>query len=185
MFLEGRTTLGPNCEVHAGARIVDSRLGARVTVFNHTVITQAEIGDDVHVGPFARIRPSTSLGARSHIGNFVEIKKSSVGDGTKIGHLSYIGDASVGSGVNIGAGTITCNFDGRAKHRTSIGDKAFVGSDSTLVAPVTVGAGAYVAAGSAITEDVPAGGLGIARGRQTNKPGWADARSQTDEDGDR
>ena len=106
-----------------------------------------------------------------------------MGDGTKIGHLSYIGDASIGSGVNIGAGTITCNFDGRAKHRTSIGDKAFVGSDSTLVAPVTVGAGAYVAAGSAITEDVPAGGLGIARGRQTNKPGWAHARSRDDEDG--
>ena len=185
VFLEGRTTLGAHCEVHAGARIVDSRLGARVTVFNHTVIAEAAIGDDVHIGPFARIRPSTSLGARTHVGNFVEIKKSAVGDGTKIGHLSYIGDASVGSGVNIGAGTITCNFDGRAKHRTSIGDKAFVGSDSTLVAPVTVGAGAYVAAGSAITEDVPAGGLGIARGRQTNKPGWAHARSQRDEDGDR
>jgi bifunctional UDP-N-acetylglucosamine pyrophosphorylase/glucosamine-1-phosphate N-acetyltransferase len=177
VFVEGRTSVGPGCELHAGARIVDSTLGARVTVFNHTVITESKIADDAHIGPFARIRPFSTLGASSHIGNFVEIKKSTVGEGTKIGHLSYIGDSTVGTGVNIGAGTITCNYDGRAKHRTAIGDKAFVGSDSTLVAPVTIGAGAYVAAGSAITEDVPAGSLGIARGRQTNKPGWATARS--------
>jgi len=177
VFLEGRTTVGPNCELHAGVRIVDSRLGARVTVFNHTVIAQSVINDDAHLGPFARIRPESTLGAGSHVGNFVEIKKASVGEGTKIGHLSYIGDASLGSGVNIGAGTITCNYDGRAKHRTTVGDKAFIGSDSTLVAPVTIGAGAYVAAGSSIVEDVPAGGLGIARGRQTNKPGWATARA--------
>ncbi len=182
VFLEGRTVIGSECEIHAGARIVDSTLGSRVTVFNHTVITGSEIDDDSHVGPFARIRPYTTLGAGSQVGNFVEIKKSTVGQGTKIGHLSYIGDASVGSGVNIGAGTITCNFDGRAKHQTTIGDKAFVGSDSTLVAPVTVGAGAYVAAGSAITEDVPAGSLGIARGRQTNKPGWAAARTTAAKD---
>ncbi len=180
VFLEGRTAIGAQCELHAGTRVMGSTLGARVTVFNHTVISESKIGDDVHVGPFARIRPHTTLGARSHVGNFVEVKKSTVGDGTKIGHLSYIGDSSVGSGVNIGAGTITCNFDGRAKHRTSIGDKAFVGSDSTLVAPVSVGAGAYVAAGSAITQDVPAGGLGIARARQTNKPGWATARATAD-----
>ncbi len=183
VFLEGRTAIGGQCELHAGTRVMASTLGARVTVFNHTVIADSKIGDDAHVGPFARIRPHTTLGARSHIGNFVEVKKSTVGDGTKIGHLSYIGDSSVGSGVNIGAGTITCNFDGRAKHRTSIGDKAFVGSDSTLVAPVSVGVGAYVAAGSAITQDVPAGALGISRGRQTNKPGWATARAAGDKDG--
>lgn len=177
VFLEGHTAVGAGCELHSGTRVVDSTLGSRVTVFNHTVVVGSTLADDTHVGPFARIRPNSSLGEGSQVGNFVEIKKSSVGAGTKIGHLSYIGDASLGAGVNIGAGTITCNYDGRAKHRTTIGDKAFVGSDSTLVAPVTIGAGAYVAAGSAITEDVPPGGLGIARGRQTNKPGWADARS--------
>jgi len=177
VFLEGRTVVGPECEFHSGARIVDSVVGSRVTVFNHTIVAESTLADDTRVGPFARIRPNSSLGAGSHVGNFVEIKQSAVGDGSKIGHLSYIGDASLGAGVNIGAGTITCNYDGRSKHRTTIGDKAFVGSDSTLVAPVTIGAGAYVAAGSAITEDVPAGGLGIARGRQTNKPGWADARA--------
>jgi bifunctional UDP-N-acetylglucosamine pyrophosphorylase/glucosamine-1-phosphate N-acetyltransferase len=183
VFLEGKTSIGEECEIHGGARIVDSTLGSRVTVYNHTVITASHIGDDVHVGPFARIRPLTSLGTGSHIGNFVEVKKSAVGAGTKIGHLSYVGDASVGAGVNIGAGTITCNFDGRAKHQTTIGDKAFVGSDSTLVAPVTIGAGAYVAAGSAITEDVPAGSLGIARSRQANKAGWVNARTAGTKDG--
>jgi bifunctional UDP-N-acetylglucosamine pyrophosphorylase / glucosamine-1-phosphate N-acetyltransferase len=177
VFLEGRTAIGPGCELHAGTRIMDSTLGARVTVFNHCVVAESTIADDVHLGPFARIRPMSTLGAESHVGNFVEVKKSTVGAGSKIGHLSYVGDSTVGAGVNIGAGTITCNFDGYAKHRTVIGDKAFVGSDSTLVAPVSIGAGAYVAAGSAITEDVPAGALGIARGRQVNKPGWAKARA--------
>jgi bifunctional UDP-N-acetylglucosamine pyrophosphorylase/glucosamine-1-phosphate N-acetyltransferase len=183
VFLEGRTAVGPGCELHAGTRIVDSTLGARVTVFNHTVISESTIAEDAHLGPFARIRPMSSLGARSHVGNFVEIKKSAVGEDTKIGHLSYVGDATIGTGVNIGAGTITCNYDGRAKHRTAIGDRAFVGSDSTLVAPVTIGAGAYVAAGSAITDDVPAGSLGIARGRQTNKPGWVAARAAAKDGG--
>jgi bifunctional UDP-N-acetylglucosamine pyrophosphorylase/glucosamine-1-phosphate N-acetyltransferase len=177
VFIEGRSTIGAGCEIHAGSRILDSKLGARVTVYNHTVIAESEVGDDVHLGPFARIRPMSTVGVGAHVGNFVEIKKSTVGDGSKIGHLSYIGDSAVGAGVNIGAGTITCNFDGHAKHRTVIGDKAFVGSDSTLVAPVSIGPGAYVAAGSAITEDVPAGALGIARGRQANKPGWAKARA--------
>ena len=183
VFLEGKTSIGEECEIHGGARIVDSTLGSRVTVYNHTIITASQISDDVHVGPFARIRPLTTLGTGSHIGNFVEVKKSAVGAGTKIGHLSYVGDASVGAGVNIGAGTITCNYDGLAKHQTTIGDKAFVGSDSTLVAPVTIGAGAYVAAGSAITEDVPAGSLGIARSRQANKAGWVNARTAGTKDG--
>ncbi|MGD9903903.1 MAG: bifunctional UDP-N-acetylglucosamine diphosphorylase/glucosamine-1-phosphate N-acetyltransferase GlmU [Vicinamibacterales bacterium] len=181
--LEGRTDVGTGCELHAGVRIVESTLGRDVTVFNHTVIADSTVAEGAHIGPFARIRPNSYLGSGSHVGNFVEVKKSSIGDGTKIGHLSYIGDASLGAGVNIGAGTITCNFDGRSKHHTSIGDKAFVGSDSTLVAPVTIGAGAYVAAGSAITEDVPPGGLGIARGRQTNKPGWATARTAAKDHG--
>ena len=146
-----------------------------VTIFNHSVITEATIGSGSHIGPFARLRPRSDIGERVHIGNFVEIKKSELGVGTKVGHLSYIGDATVGAGVNIGAGTITCNYDGQRKHQTVIGDGAFVGSDSTLVAPVIVGSDAYVAAGSSITHDVPSGGWGIARGRQTNKPGWVTA----------
>lgn len=177
VMLEGRTVLGVDCEVHAGARIVDSTLGDGVIVHNHTVVTSAVLASGSHVGPFARIRPESVISEGAHIGNFVEIKKSTVGAKSKIGHLAYIGDTVVGAAANIGAGTITCNFDGQRKHRTDIGDGAFVGSDSTLVAPVRVGAGAYVAAGSSITEDVPDGALGIARGRQTNKPGWAAARS--------
>jgi bifunctional UDP-N-acetylglucosamine pyrophosphorylase/glucosamine-1-phosphate N-acetyltransferase len=176
VLLEGRTQVGSRCEIHAGTRIVDSALGDGVRVLDHTFIVESQLADNVNVGPFARLRPATVIDDGVHVGNFVEIKKSRIGRLTKIGHLSYVGDSSVGSGVNIGAGTITCNFDGTAKHRTTIGDKAFVGSDSTLVAPVTIGAGAYVAAGSAITEDVPPGALGIARGRQANKPGWVDER---------
>ena len=177
VFLEGATSIGDNCEIHAGVRVVDSAIGNNVKILNHSVVVQATVGAGADIGPFARLRPASSLGERVHIGNFVEVKKSSIGHGTKIGHLSYIGDATVGAGVNIGAGTITCNYDGHQKHQTVIGDGAFVGSDSTLVAPVTVGAEAYVAAGSAITQDVPDGGLGIARARQANKPGWAAERA--------
>jgi bifunctional UDP-N-acetylglucosamine pyrophosphorylase/glucosamine-1-phosphate N-acetyltransferase len=177
VFLEGRTSVGANCEVHAGVRIVDSAIADNVRIYNHSVITEATVGRGSNIGPFARLRPSSLIGERVHIGNFVEIKKSALGVGTKIGHLSYVGDATVGSGVNIGAGTITCNYDGQRKHQTVIGDGAFVGSDSTLVAPVTIGSDAYVAAGSSITEDVPSGGLGIARSRQTNKPGWVAGRA--------
>jgi bifunctional UDP-N-acetylglucosamine pyrophosphorylase/glucosamine-1-phosphate N-acetyltransferase len=177
VLLEGRTQVGSGCEVHAGSRVVDSVLEDGVTVLNHCVVQSARIAAGAHIGPFARIRPDSFIGEQAHIGNFVEVKKSTVGPGTKIGHLAYIGDASVGAGVNIGAGTITCNYDGIRKHATTIGDGAFVGSDSTLVAPVSIGAGAYVAAGSAITDDVPDGALGIARGRQSNKAGWAAKRS--------
>lgn len=185
VMLEGRTVIGSGCEVHGGVRIQDSRLGDRVLVHNHTVIAASTIASDVHLGPFARIRPDSVLSDGVHVGNFVEIKKSTLGKATKVGHLAYIGDASVGASVNVGAGTITCNFDGARKHRTEVGDGAFVGSDSTLVAPVRIGAGAYVAAGSAITEDVPDGALGIARGRQSNKAGWATARSAKRETGNR
>jgi bifunctional UDP-N-acetylglucosamine pyrophosphorylase/glucosamine-1-phosphate N-acetyltransferase len=125
------------------------------------------------VGPFARIRMETHLKSGARIGNFVELKKSVVGEGTKAMHLTYLGDARIGTKTNIGAGTITCNYDGFHKHPTTIGNKVFIGSDSALVAPVKVGDGAYVAAGSTITENVPADGLGIARGRQENKAGWA------------
>jgi len=177
VFLEGSTSIGANCEIHAGVRIVDAQISQNVKVFNHSLIVESTVGQGADIGPFARLRPSSTVGERVHIGNFVEIKKSTLGAGTKIGHLSYIGDATVGAGVNIGAGTITCNYDGHQKHQTVIGDGAFVGSDATLVAPVTIGSDAYVAAGSAITHDVPDGGLGIARARQANKPGWAAERA--------
>src|SRR5208283_464460 len=127
----------------------------------------------VIIGPFARLRPESHLLKGARVGNFVEIKKSTVGEGSKVPHLSYIGDTKIGAKSNIGAGTITCNYDGFAKHPTTIGNKVFVGSDSVLIAPVKIGDGAYIAAGSAITENVPADALGIARGRQVNKPGWA------------
>ncbi len=177
VILDGATAIGAGCEVHGGARISDSTLGEGVTVLNHSVVEHAQVGNGARLGPFARIRPDSVLGQDVHVGNFVEIKKSELGQGTKVGHLSYLGDASVGAGVNVGAGTITCNYDGRKKHRTVIGDGAFVGSDSTLVAPVRVGDRAYVAAGSAITEDVPDGALGIARSRQNNKTGWVALRA--------
>jgi len=177
VILDGRTAVGAECELHAGTRISDCALGDRVVVLDHSVLQDSTVGHGVSIGPFARLRPKSELCEDVHVGNFVEIKKSTLGKGTKVGHLTYIGDATVGAGVNIGAGTITCNYDGQKKHRTVVGDGAFVGSDSTLVAPVTVGRGAYVAAGSAITHDVPDGALGIGRGRQSNKPGWVAART--------
>jgi bifunctional UDP-N-acetylglucosamine pyrophosphorylase/glucosamine-1-phosphate N-acetyltransferase len=137
------------------------------------VIANSRLDERVTVGPFARLRGDTHLKAGAHIGNFVELKRSTVGEGTKAGHLTYLGDAKIGAKSNIGAGTITCNYDGFHKHPTTIGNKVFIGSDSALVAPVRIGDGAYVAAGSTITDNVPADALGIARGRQANKPGWA------------
>ncbi len=177
VILDGQTRIGANCELHAGTRVIDAVIEDGVTVFNHCVVQSSRIASGALIGPFARIRPDSDVGEQVHVGNFVEVKKSRLGKGTKIGHLAYIGDAQVGSGVNIGAGTITCNYDGLRKHPTTIGDGAFVGSDSTLVAPVTIGQGAYVAAGSAITDDVPDGALGIARGRQSNKAGWVAKRT--------
>jgi bifunctional UDP-N-acetylglucosamine pyrophosphorylase/glucosamine-1-phosphate N-acetyltransferase len=151
-------------------------LGNQVTVLNHCVVTDTVIGDRCSVGPFAHLRPESVLGESARVGNFVELKKTSLGAGAKANHLAYLGDAVIGENSNIGAGTITCNYDGVRKHPTTIGRGAFVGSNSTLVAPVTIGDGSYVAAGSAITEDVPADALGIGRSRQENKPGWAAKR---------
>jgi bifunctional UDP-N-acetylglucosamine pyrophosphorylase/glucosamine-1-phosphate N-acetyltransferase len=145
--------------------------GSVIRSFSH--ITGARIGNGASVGPFARLRPGTQLGDNAHIGNFVELKEAIVEAGAKANHLSYIGDASVGAGANIGAGTITCNYDGNAKHRTEIGPDAFIGSNSALVAPVKIGAGAYVGSGSVITADVPADALALGRGRQVVKEGWA------------
>jgi bifunctional UDP-N-acetylglucosamine pyrophosphorylase / glucosamine-1-phosphate N-acetyltransferase len=147
-----------------------------VTVRNYCVITESTLADETIIGPFAHLRPGSDVKAAAHIGNFVELKKTTLGARSKASHLTYLGDATIGEDVNIGAGTITCNYDGRTKNPTVIEDGAFVGSDSALVAPVKIGKGAYVAAGSTIVKDVPADALGIARGRQENKEGWAKKR---------
>jgi len=171
--LLGKTKIGARCTIRTGSVLTDAILGDDVTVEPHCVVAQSRLDDRVIIGPFARLRPDNHLKAGARIGNFVELKKSTIGEGTKAMHLSYLGDAKIGAKSNIGAGTITCNYDGFHKYPTSIGNKVFIGSDTALVAPVRVGDGAYVAAGSTITENVPSDGLGIARGRQVNKPGWA------------
>jgi bifunctional UDP-N-acetylglucosamine pyrophosphorylase/glucosamine-1-phosphate N-acetyltransferase len=171
--LLGKTKIGARCTIRTGSVLTDAILGDDVTVEPHCVVAQSRLDDRVIIGPFARLRPDNHLKAGARIGNFVELKKSTIGEGTKAMHLSYLGDAKIGTKSNIGAGTITCNYDGFHKYPTSIGNKVFIGSDTTLVAPVRVGDGAYIAAGSTITENVPSDGLGIARGRQVNKPGWA------------
>jgi bifunctional UDP-N-acetylglucosamine pyrophosphorylase / glucosamine-1-phosphate N-acetyltransferase len=178
VYLEGRTRIGSACEIHAGSRIVDSLVGDGAVVKNYCVIESSEVGPRAAVGPFAHLRPGSVLGEDTRIGNFVELKKTTMGAGSKANHLAYLGDATIGAKVNVGAGTITCNYDGTAKHPTTIEDDVFIGSDSQLIAPVTVGRGAYVAAGSSITDDVPAGSLAIARGRQVNKEGWAVRKRQ-------
>jgi bifunctional UDP-N-acetylglucosamine pyrophosphorylase / glucosamine-1-phosphate N-acetyltransferase len=169
---EGKVKLGDRVHVGPGALIKDCEIGADSQVLAHSVLDGAKIGARVSLGPFARIRPGTELMDEVHIGNFVEVKNSRIGRLSKAGHLAYIGDAQVGERVNIGAGVITCNYDGANKHTTVIGDDAFIGSDSTLIAPVTVGAGAYIAAGSSISEDAPAEHLSIARARQTTVENW-------------
>jgi len=174
-FLEGETEIGCECHIGPGARLVDSKVGDRVTV-QYSVVLESVIEEASQVGPFAHLRPGTHVGRRVRVGNFVEVKKSRLGEGSKVPHLSYIGDATVGGEVNVGAGTITCNFDGRHKWPTVIGEGAFIGSNVSLVAPVEVGPGATVAAGSTITRDVPAGALGLARSRQTNILGWKKKR---------
>jgi len=168
-----KTKIGARCTIRTGSVLTDAVLGDDVTVEPHCVVAESRLDDGVIIGPFARLRPDNHLKAGARIGNFVELKKSTLGEGTKAMHLSYLGDAKIGAKSNIGAGTITCNYDGFHKYPTSIGNKVFIGSDTALVAPVRVGDGAYVAAGSTITENVPSDGLGIARGRQVNKPGWA------------
>jgi bifunctional UDP-N-acetylglucosamine pyrophosphorylase / glucosamine-1-phosphate N-acetyltransferase len=171
--LLGKTKLGARCTIRTGSVLHDASLGDDVVVEPHCVVAESRLDDRVIIGPFARLRPNNHLKADSRIGNFVEMKKSTLGEGTKAMHLSYLGDAKIGTKANIGAGTITCNYDGFHKYPTTIGNRVFIGSDTALVAPVRVGDGAYVAAGSTVTENVPADGLAIARGRQVNKPGWA------------
>jgi len=171
-IFEGSVTLADGVSIGAYCVIKDSSIGPGTKIAPFTHIDSAAVGAECRIGPYARIRPGTALGKESHIGNFVELKNAQVDDGSKINHLSYVGDATVGKSVNIGAGTITCNYDGANKFRTVIEDNAFIGSDTQLVAPVTVGAGATVGAGSTITKDAPPGELTISRGRQLTVRGW-------------
>jgi len=176
--IEGRTSIGAGCEIHSGARIIDSRMGDRVTILNHCVITGSTIADDASVGPFAHLRPETELKAKTKVGNFVELKKTVLGAGSKANHLTYLGNATIGEKVNIGAGTITCNYDGVVKSETVIEDGAFVGSDSQLIAPVTIGKGAYIGSGSTIRSNVPAGSLAVSAGKQRNIEGWVQEKEK-------
>lgn len=171
--LLGKTKLGARSSVRTGSVVVDSVLGDDVKIEPHCVVVESRLEDGVTIGPFARLRTGTHVKSGGRIGNFVETKKATIGEGTKVPHLTYLGDAKVGPKTNIGAGTITCNYDGFEKHPTTIGKGVFIGSDAVLVAPVRIGDHAFVAAGSTITENVPDDSLGIGRGRQVNKRGWA------------
>jgi bifunctional UDP-N-acetylglucosamine pyrophosphorylase/glucosamine-1-phosphate N-acetyltransferase len=178
VLIEGKSQIGRSCTIHSGCHLLDAVLEDNVVVDHCSVIRRSGVGRGTTVGPFAHLREHASVGENARIGNFVEVKKSTIGDGSKAAHLAYLGDATLGKDVNIGAGTITCNYDGVNKNKTVIEDGVFVGSDSQLVAPVTIHQGAYVAAGSTITEDVPADSLAIARGRQVNKKGWVAAKGK-------
>jgi bifunctional UDP-N-acetylglucosamine pyrophosphorylase/glucosamine-1-phosphate N-acetyltransferase len=171
--LLGHTKIGQDCRIRSYSVITDSVIGDRVTVRPGTIMEDSRVAAGAVLGPYSHLRPGSDVGEGAHVGNFVETKKIKLGKGSKANHLSYLGDAEIGEGVNIGAGTITCNYDGVNKHTTIIEDGVFVGSDSTLVAPVKIGRGAYVAAASCITEDVPADALALGRARQSVKPGWA------------
>jgi bifunctional UDP-N-acetylglucosamine pyrophosphorylase/glucosamine-1-phosphate N-acetyltransferase len=175
----GKTRIGSDCLIRSFSMISDSHIADNVLVRPGCIIDQSRVAAEAKLGPYAHLRPESEIGPGAHVGNFVEVKKSRMGRGSKANHLSYLGDAEIGEGVNIGAGTITCNFDGVNKHLTVIEDGAFVGSDSTLVAPVRIGRGAYVAAGSSITQDVPEDALAFGRARQQIKEGWAKRRRET------
>lgn len=177
--LQGKTVIGADCQIGPSARIIDSQVADRVTV-HASVIVECQVGEGTRIGPFANLRPGCRLGREVKVGDFVELKNAVLEDRVSAGHHAYLGDATVGEKSNIGAGTITCNYDGRKKHRTVIGRGAFVGTHATLVAPVTIGDGAYIAAHSVVTEDVPGDAMAIARSRQTNKEGWAARKRQED-----
>jgi bifunctional UDP-N-acetylglucosamine pyrophosphorylase/glucosamine-1-phosphate N-acetyltransferase len=178
VIIEGSTVVGRGCVVLPGCRLVRCKLGNDIEIKDHSVLIDSKIGDGAQVGPFAHLRPGSVLGPNTRVGNFVELKKTQLGSGTKASHLSYLGDATIGPDCNIGAGTITCNYDGTFKHPTHLGRGVFIGSDAQLVAPVTVREGAYVAAGTTVTEDVPAGALAIGRSRQRNIRGWVRRRKK-------
>jgi bifunctional UDP-N-acetylglucosamine pyrophosphorylase/glucosamine-1-phosphate N-acetyltransferase len=176
--LLGNTNVGEDCRIGSGSIIRDSQLANGVEIAPYTLITSSRIEAGATIGPFARLRQGNHVAAKAHIGNFVELKKTTVGAGSKAGHLAYLGDSVIGAGTNIGAGTITCNYDGEAKHPTTIGDGVFVGSNATLVAPVELSSGSYVAAGSVVTQSVPEDALALGRSRQVNKEGWAKKRRE-------
>ena len=176
VILEGTTTIGEDCIVRSGTRITDCVLGDRVEILDHCVFRDSHIEDGATLGPFTHLRPHVVVRQGAKVGNFVEMKKTDLGEGSKANHLSYLGDAKIGKGVNIGAGTITCNYDGVRKADTVIGNDVFIGSDTQLIAPVTVGAGSVIAAGATVTENVPVDSLVISRVPQVTKPGWAAKR---------
>ena len=179
--LLGATRIGSECRIRSYSVIHNSTIGDNVTIRNGCILDSAAVANGAILGPYAHLRPESRIGENAHIGNFVETKKATIGKGSKANHLTYLGDTVIGSGTNIGAGVITCNYDGVHKHLTTIGDNVFVGSDSTLVAPVTLASNSYVAAGSCITEDVPEGALALGRTRQTTKPGWVAAKKAKQE----
>jgi bifunctional UDP-N-acetylglucosamine pyrophosphorylase/glucosamine-1-phosphate N-acetyltransferase len=170
--LLGKTRIGSDCRIRSYSVIADSEIGDRVLILPGCMVNQSVVKDGVRLGPYSNLRPGSEIGEDAHIGNFVETKKIKMGKGSKANHLTYLGDAEIGEGVNVGAGTITCNYDGTGKYKTVIEDGVFVGSDTTLVAPVRVGKGAYIGAATCVTEDVPADSLAIGRARQINKEGW-------------
>jgi bifunctional UDP-N-acetylglucosamine pyrophosphorylase/glucosamine-1-phosphate N-acetyltransferase len=172
VILQGRTVVGADCVLSAGCQVSDTTLADSVLLKPYCVLAESTVEAGAQLGPFCHLRPLSHVGANAKIGNFVELKKSRIGRGSKVPHLSYVGDTQMGEGVNVGAGTITCNYDGVKKHETVIGDRVFVGTNSSLVAPLTIGEGAYVAAGSVITKSVPPGALAVARGRQETREGW-------------
>jgi bifunctional UDP-N-acetylglucosamine pyrophosphorylase/glucosamine-1-phosphate N-acetyltransferase len=176
--LEGSTTIGTGCEIHSGVRIVNSRIGDRAVILNHCVLVEARVAADARIGPFAHLRKDSDVREKAKVGNFVELKNTVLGPGSKSMHLSYLGDTRVGEKVNIGAGTITCNYDGEQKRQTIIEDGAFVGSDSQLVAPVTIGRNAYIGTGTTIREDVPADALAVSAGKQRNIENWVVERKR-------
>lgn len=178
VIIEGRVELGSNVLIGANCQLRNCVIGDNVIIKPNSLIEDARVGQGAEVGPFARLRPGTLLGENVHIGNFVEVKKSILGAGTKANHLAYLGDADIGSGVNIGAGSITCNYDGANKHKTVIGDDAFIGTNSSLIAPVTIGKGATTGAGSAISRNVPDNTLAVARGKQVVLEGWQRPRKK-------
>jgi bifunctional UDP-N-acetylglucosamine pyrophosphorylase/glucosamine-1-phosphate N-acetyltransferase len=176
--LLGSTCIGSECKINSFSVLSNMRVGDAVTIRHGSVLADSVIENRAVLGPYCHIRPESHIAEGAHVGNFVEIKKARLGRGSKANHLTYIGDAEIGDNSNIGAGTITCNYDGVHKHKTVIGNGVFIGSDTTLVAPVTVEEGAYVGAASCITHDVPRDALAIARARQENRPGWAKARRE-------
>ena len=176
-ILMGDTTVGEGSVIGPYTEMTDTKVGKR-SILRHSVLRECRVDDDVTVGPYAHIRPGTRLRNGSHVGDFVEMKKTDFGEGSKAGHLAYLGDAKIGKNVNVGAGTITCNYDGKAKHKTTIGDDVFLGSDSILIAPIKIGKGSYTAAGSTLNIDVPPGSLAFGRAHQKNKKGWVRNRKK-------